>query len=135
MWRLEQGWEQGPDRGPSWADSGLALTGPCLKCHLPILANGILPSLYPRDGLRCVQGGSSVFVQTSTRVRSSPELLRLGLSCFGQLLSDFTQPHEKPQNHPFCDFVPNCALILVTVVTCFQGKERDFSLISPDLLS
>lgn len=104
------------------------MSPPCLKCHPPILANATLPSLYPRDRFCRVQGGSLVFVQTCTQIRSSPKLLRLCLSCFGHLLSDFRQPHEKPQNHPFCDFVPNCALILVIVVTCFQGKERDFNL-------
>lgn len=46
-------------------------------------------------------------VQLEKWTRVSQKALSLSLGYSGGLLSDFRQPREKPQNHPFCDFVPN----------------------------
>lgn len=70
-------------------------------------------------------------IQLERWIRWSLKALRFILGCFSGLLSDFRQPHEKPQTTLSVILSPavgSYALVLVTVVTCFQLKERDFSL-------
>lgn len=76
------------------------------------------PQLTPPSGKPCTPGNDftlcgwlpgpyaeTQMVQQGKGTRASLPALRVRLGCFGRLLSDFRQPHEKPQNHS-CDWAP-----------------------------